>query len=215
MTRNLILALALLIALIGAVDVQADDGVYIELSPGISILPSSDISGEGLNGKAKFDAPFFVIGGAIGYQFDNGLRVEGNVSYRKNDVDKITSGGITLSGEGEVSGTAVMANLYYDIDLGVPFSPYVGFGIGVAVVDVDSNKSANVLIVNDSSAEFAWNVMVGGTLAISDIVDLSLGYRYVGITYPKLDATLVEVGTGTIKAEIEAHEIVLGIRYNF
>ena len=214
MTRNLLFAIAFLGASIGAVESQADEGVYIEFSPGLSILADSDISGGGLSGKAKFD-PGFVIGGAIGLGFDNGFRVEGNVSYREADVDKLTSGAISLPGAGDVSMTAIMANVYYDFDLGTPFTPYLGAGLGVGIADVDSDGAENALIVNDNSAEFAWNIMLGGTLSATDNVDLSLGYRYLGITDPKLDATIVGVGSGTIEAEIEVHEIVLGIRYNF
>ncbi len=143
----------------------------------------------------------------------DGFRVEGSVSYRESDVDEVTSGGVALIGAGDANLTAIMANVYYDFDLGIPVKPYLGVGIGVGIIEVNSDDSA-VLKVDDDSAEFAWNIMLGAGYALNEHVDFSFGYRYLGTTDPEFDATLFGV-PGTLDAEITVHEVLFGLRYNF
>jgi len=193
-------------------DAIASDGAYVELNLGPSIAEDSDISGGGLSGEVDFDTGF-AVGGAVGYRLSNGLRAEGNVSYRETDVDEVTGGGIALDGAGDVSLVTVMANIYYDFDLGSPVKPFIGGGIGVGIIDIDSDDSMNVLVVNDDSVEFAWNIMVGAGYGLTESIDLSFGYRYLGTTDPEFDATLFGI-SGTLDAEITVHEILFGLRYN-
>lgn len=114
------------------------------------------------------------------------VRSEVNLSFRQVEIDSISGFGVTLPGAGDVSVSALtfMVNAYYDIDLGSSITPYLGAGIGFAYLDVDSDSSA-VLIVHDSSTEFGWNIMAGASYAISETIDLSLSYRYLGTLDPK------------------------------
>ena len=196
------------------------DGIYVELAPGVSIFADSDISVFGLSGDVEFDTGF-VIGGAVGYRFldqPEGLvdqiRGELNLSYREADIEKLTSGGLELPGAGDVSAIALMANVYYDFDIGFPVTPYLGAGIGFAHIEIDSQRNA-ILVVNDDSTEFAWNVMLGASYAASEAIDLSLGYRYLVTTDPEFDASITGVGSQKLDAEISLHEILFGLRYNF
>ena len=85
----------------------------------------------------------------------------------------------------------------------------------VGFIEVDPGN-ASVFIVNDEATEFAWTIMFGVFYGVTDTIDLSLGYRYLGTTDPELDATLPFVpASGTVDAEIAAHEILFGFRYNF
>ena len=81
------------------------------------------------------------MSGAVGYGFANGVRIEGELGYRKNDLEKMTvrePGSLVvllppgappalLKGEraidGDVSAVTFMANLYYDIDLDAGWKP--------------------------------------------------------------------------------------------
>ncbi len=217
MLRVLALTTAVLVSLLSS-GASAKDafspGPYIQLDAGLAIVGDSDVSFGGVSGEVKFD-PGFAVGGAVGYRFEEWLRVEVNLSYRQADIDKLTALGYTLRGAGDASAFATLANLYIDFKPRSPVTPYVGAGIGVANIDVDSNSSANVLIVNDDSTEFAWNVMAGAAWSVTDDVVLSLGYRYLGTTDAKLDFTVVGVGTGTMDAEFGVHEVMFGARYNF
>ena len=72
---------------------------------------------------------------------------------------------------------------------------------------------ANIDIGTDDSTEFAWSVLLGASYAINDRIDLSLGYRYLETTKPKLE--IAGVGSGTLEGEATFHEILCGLRYNF
>jgi opacity protein-like surface antigen len=167
--------------------------------------------------------PIVVIGGAVGYRFLDQpagfveqVRGELNLSYREADIDKVTSVAGSRLERGDVGAIALMANVYYDFDVGSPITPYLGGGIGFANIDIDSDSDAD-LVVNDDSTEFAWNVMLGASYAASEAIDLSLGYRYLSAPDPQFDASSVAVlpTSGKIDAEISLHEILFGLRYNF
>jgi opacity protein-like surface antigen len=217
MLRVLALTTAVLVSFLSS-GASAKDafspGPYVQLDAGLAIVGDSDVSLFGVSGEAKFD-PGFAVGGAIGYRIEEWLRAEVNLSYRQAEVDKLTAPGYTLEGAGDASAFATLVNLYIDFMPRSPVTPYVGAGIGVAIIDVDSDDSANVLIVNDDSTEFAWNVMAGAAWSVTDDVVLTLGYRYFSSTDAQLDATLVGVGSGTMDVEFGVHEMMFGARYNF
>ena len=217
MLRVLALTTAFLLSLLSSgasAENASNDGPYVQLDVGLAIAGDSDISLGGLSGVVEFD-PGFAVGGAVGYRFQEYLRAELNLSYRQADIDKLTVLGYVLEGAGDVGAFTTLVNLYYDINLGLPVTPYVGAGIGIALIDVDSDSAANVLIVNDDSTEFAWNVMAGAASSATDNVDLTFGYRYLSSTDAKLDATVVGVGNFTMDAEFGVHEVMFGARYNF
>jgi len=211
--RTLLTAFVFFFTFAPTFDVTADDTLYVGIQSGVSILADSDISISGVPGEAEFEAGF-VVGGAVGYHFFDGFRTEANLSFRQADLDEVSAAGGTLEGAGDASVLALMANVYYDLDLGFAVKPYLGVGIGVGFIDVDPGSS-NILIVDDNATEFAWNLMAGASVRASEHIDLSLGYRYLGTTDPRLDAILVGFGPVTVDAEIAIHEVLLGLRYNF
>lgn len=188
--------------------------LYAEFTAGVSIAPDQDLAGGGLSGVVSLD-PGFVTGAAIGSRIGGRFRVEANLSYRQAAVDEITAPGAVLEGAGDVGVFAAMANAYVDLLPGAPVIPYVGVGIGLGVVIVDSNANATVLVIDDAAAEFAWNVMAGASVPISEVLSLSLGYRYLATTNPELDATLSGAGSGTVEGEFDVHEVLFGARLNF
>jgi opacity protein-like surface antigen len=72
-----------------------------------------------------------------------------------------------------------------------------------------------VLVVDDTSVEFAWNVMGGISYFLTEDWVLTGGYRYFSTTDAELDATLVGLGSGSLKAEVGIHELLFGVRYEF
>jgi OOP family OmpA-OmpF porin len=187
--------------------------LYVELNTGPSFVADSDLDG-GSGVEAEFD-PGFNVGAAFGVRFLEHFRTEINTSYRQAEVDNVSGPGFSLDGAGDAGVFAAMANAYFDLDLGGPVKPYIGAGVGVGVVIVDSDSSANILIIDDTTTEFAWNVMGGLSFEITENVILSGGYRYFATTDATLDATVVGFGSGTLDAEIAAHEVVVGVRFEF
>ena len=103
---------------------QQVSGLYVGAGAGANFL-----QGNGLN-KDDYD-----VGPAgnlyVGYGFGNGFRTDLEASIRENSHD----------GNNHQTTYGLMANGYYDFDFGSPFVPYIGAGIGVALVDADFNPS--------------------------------------------------------------------------
>lgn len=176
------------------------DGAYLELQVGPSFFADSDLSNGG-TAELSFDTGFNV-GGAAGARFMDIVRAELGLHYRNADTDEIR---VPLLGSGSVSGDVgvftAMANGYLDLDFwDVPVVPYVGAGIGAGVVFADFAG------VDDEDSVFAYNVMGGVAYELTDHWVGRAGYRYLGTTDPKIQG---------VEAEVDIHELVFGLRYEF
>lgn len=221
-------SLAILIAAVGA-GPSAADGFYVEIEPGYAMLADADLTvtsaffdGGEAGGDVESD-PTWVIGGSVGYRV-GGFRVELDASHREVDFDDVSltnvnlpGGGGSIGDDGDLTAFIGLVNAFYGIRFG-RFEPFVGAGLGFADLDLDGDYGANVLDVDEDSTEFAWSLSGGVSFAIHEHVDVSLGYRYVGMTDPDFaTAPYVDSATRIGSAEIEVvlHEFFAGIRYNF
>lgn len=136
----------------------------------------------------------FMLGGAFGVHLDrwlHGLRAEMEVSYRRNDLKgdwSTTDGSESGPFSGHVSTFAIMANLWYDIDIGSKFVPYIGGGAGwgrhqvtFVATDTDdlvmeSNFSRDSVHLERNG--FVYQLGAGVNYEIMHDVQLGLGYRY-------------------------------------
>jgi len=185
---------------------------YISGNVGAVFVNDSDISGSdptipaSIDGEIEFDTGF-GINGAVGYGIGN-VRLEGELSYRTADMDKLsgtaTIGSLTLSGSGDVSGDVtslgLMANVWYDIETGTKWVPFIGAGIGLANVDAEIEGES------EDDTVFAYQVGAGIGYEISDSTTATLGYRYFATSDPDFDGIEAEVGT---------HNIEVGVRFAF
>jgi opacity protein-like surface antigen len=131
----------------------------------------------------------FIVGGAIGVHLDkwaHGLRAELEATYRRNDLNGhwISSGNDTGAIEGNVSTFALMVNVWYDIDIGQKFVPYVGGGAGwarhhaeIALLDSGGTLRSNGTTQLENSG-FNWHIGVGFNYPVSPGVNVGVGYRY-------------------------------------
>lgn len=211
------LALALSIALPSA----ADSNIYIEYSGGASFvadqsLSGADASGALLMGRASSNIGF-NFGGAVGTRFLKYFRSEIQVSYRQNEVENLSLQGESNNASGHISLLAVMVNGYFDYDLGIGFVPYIGVGVGWGSVEIDAKSDAGAFTsqVEGEDSVFTYSVMAGASYPINEILDLSLGYRYIATTDPTINSSISAVGARRLDAEFDSHEIVFGLRFNF
>jgi OmpA-OmpF porin, OOP family len=158
--------------------------------------------------EGTYDAHFnfdtgFVLTTAIGLELDrwlHGLSVELEASYRRNKIDgrwDFTSERLLAihdaavsSGEvnGHASTFALMANTWYEFDIGSRFRPYFGGGVGWAHSQFEGiladNRLVTSLAVNPfngftvNSSGFAFQLGAGITSQIMPGVSVGLGYRY-------------------------------------
>ena len=167
-----------------------------------------------------------ALGAAAGYDFGT-FRLEGEIAYQKNDLNKgRLDDGTTLKFSGDISTLAFLVNGYYDFVNKSAFTPFITAGIGFARISWDA--SADVIDgvpdgndegprpavrqvsgntgLSDDDTVFAYQVGAGVAYAVTDRVSIDLKYRYFGTSDPKF---------GDVKAQCSSNNIYLGVRYNF
>ncbi|MGI9405789.1 MAG: outer membrane protein [Hyphomicrobiaceae bacterium] len=120
----------------------------------------------------------------------------------------------------DISSHTVMVNGYWDFGRMSHFQPYVGAGIGLAYVDMDDVTIVNgvdVTFAGNSQWNFAWQVMAGVGIALSERATLDIGYRFVSLGDVDTNAAAFQggaaVGTSILEIDdIYAHEVKVGIR---
>ena len=206
-------------------DSSRKDGydLYVAYSGGVAYirnqrLTGADATGADLSGKVESDVGFNV-GGAIGMRFNEFFRGELELGYRRSEVNALSVQNENDNGQGWVSMLSVMANGYVDYDLDIGVIPYVGVGIGWGRVEYDAKNTNGILRLEGEDNVFTWALMVGGSIPVTEVMDLSLGYRYIATTDLELNSGVVRPGptlaAERLDGEFDSHEGVVSIRYKF
>lgn len=193
---------------------------YASIFGGASFLEEFDVtySNSGTAGvsETRTDAGF-IVGGAIGMEVSPNVRAEVEVSYFKNDVNRLNYPDIPFSSpaSGEISSVNVLVNLWHDFDMGSGIVPYIGGGAGVGFVDGraawPNPGNYNELIGSDTG--FAFQVGGGVQFGLTDAIAADVGYRYRGVMdvhLPSDDPVQTNAST-----DIYGHYVQAGIIINF
>jgi opacity protein-like surface antigen len=155
--------------------------------------------------------PGTIIGAAIGNQFGP-IRGEGEASFRWNGVN-----GVTVQGEGNQSAIgsvgvfALMANGWFDFP-GMPgVTPYVGGGVGPALIHLKAQSTdccSEPLIINSSLFAFAYQVGAGARVHVPGTsIAVSLDYRFFATS-----SFTLPIGRGAEgSASYSAHSVMVGL----
>lgn len=218
-------AIVMLLPTIGAAE-----GFYVSGHAGAVFLNESDNTDQsGVSVPTDFDTGFGV-GGALGYDFPNNFRVEVEITYRESDVDTVDVSEVVglgdLDGSGDVSVIAFMANVYYEIDIDQPVTPYIGVGIGAAVVSANDVALATTAppsipglqLTDDDDTVFAYQVIVGIGYDVTENLTLTLDYRFFGTQGAELDIDPrvgFPVSGTTFDGEYQSHNVMVAARFSF
>jgi opacity protein-like surface antigen len=186
------------------------EGPYVSGNLGLAIASDSDMTNStapGITLDIQSDMGW-AVGGAVGYGFSNNTRIEGEIAYQKNDLDKMGILGIDFPITGDTSSLALLLNGYYDFVNNSSFTPFISGGIGYAKVDISDTIAPGLgtLTPSDDDTVFAYQLGVGGGWAVNEKVILDIKYRYFGTSDPEY---------GTIKVEYSSHNFYAGIRVGF
>ena len=118
---------------------------------------------------------------------------------------------------------ALMVNAYYDFSNSAPIRPYVGAGIGAARLSLDDVSVVNgntVTFAGNEQWNFAWQLMAGVGIPLTERMMLDVGYRYVNLGDIGTTATAFQSGvaTGTSTLDFDdltSHEARFGVRISF
>ena len=122
----------------------------------------------------------------------------------------------TSTVKGDFSMVAFMANVDYDFDTGSRWVPYVGGGLGVATISIDTENAQGISLSDDSDTVFAYQVGAGigyeFPLEEGRSVTVSLDWRYFGTQDPTFKG---DVSGGDFDVGISGHDIGIGLIYGF
>ena len=125
-------------------------------------------------------------GGGLGYAYGNGVRADMRVDYSGE-----YKSGTDLAPQDFATTTALM-NAYYDFPVSDTASPYVGAGLGWGWAG--DGKAGD----DDG---FAWSLMAGLNLRMTDSIMADVGYRYRNI--------------GVSGDNLNDHAVLAGMRFSF
>ncbi|HIJ81580.1 MAG TPA: porin family protein [Desulfuromonadales bacterium] len=194
--------------------------------PADSIISTDDFSGSRTyRDTAVFD-PGLYMGGTAGYDFGF-LRMEGEVSYRKSEMQSITdtaNGSRFRNSDGNLEMTAFMANAFINLANNSPVIPYLGGGVGFAVLHLSdtygtsarsgSNSgsfSRSRLYDDGDDTVFAYQFGGGIEIAINRRYSLDFGYRFF-----KTDPATFNRNTDWVNSlRFESHNALAGFKAKF
>ncbi len=208
--KKIILAIACCATLLSISSVAySAEGLYVSGNLGLAIPNNSDVTFSDSPGATLTveSNSGLALAGAIGYGLSNNVRLEAEVAYQKNDMDKMKILGVGLDINGDTSSLALLLNGYYDFKNKSAFTPFIGGGIGIAKVNMSDVTLFGLPIgSSDDDTVFAYQVGAGVSYAVNEKVSIDVKYRYFATSDP-------EFGTSTM--EYSSHNIYAGVRVAF
>jgi len=180
-------------------------GFYVNGNASLVFVNETDITESGRNAEMTFDTGFGVGAGG-GYDF-NFARLEGEVGYRKNTINKLkTQDAGDIAADGDISALSFMVNGFFDFKNRTFITPYIGGGVGAARVDLSTSTAGDAQFNGGDDMVFAYQFGFGFGNIVTDRITFDLGYRYFATTDPKL---------GDTELQYRTHNLLLRIRYSF
>jgi OmpA-OmpF porin, OOP family len=164
-------------------------------------------TGFNVAGEIGYDFGMFRTGFELGYQ-RAGLGDVNNLA----GIAAVGATGVNSTTSGNASALSFMLNGLFDFGGSDSWTGSLGGGVGVAQYKASQFATGTAAaFLNDSDTGFAWQVLAGIRKAISDNVDLNLGYKYFNM--PKIN-TVAATGTA-LRSKLATHNLMLGFTYNF
>jgi opacity protein-like surface antigen len=150
---------------------------YVSLFGGAAVPEDAGFVSYGLLYAAEMKDGF-TLGMAVGTDIVPGLRGELEVSYLRAQADAISISPLLPVGpaSGDAEQLFVLTNLWKDIDLGLPVTPYLGGGVGLVVVDNEIGTA--VASPNDMTVASAGQLGAGLRFAVTQELSVDVGYRF-------------------------------------
>ncbi len=202
-----LIALSAALCLGGWPTIGQAKGPYIAGRVGVNFPNDSELDPVGFRRDAEVEFnPGPAVAGAVGYRSSRSLRIEGEISWRRNGLDEIKAG--RLSGEfedGNLSALGFLANVLYDFDNASAVTPYVGGGVGFSRIALNDPNVRGIQGEDEEDVVFAYQASGGLNFQLTEKVDLNAGYRYYRTSDPDFNGTEIDYHN---------HSLIAGLRYN-
>jgi opacity protein-like surface antigen len=195
--RYLGLVLTIAFAMVAGTAAASAQGMYAGGNLGVNLTHDGEFAGTGVDTESDIG---YAILGYVGVDMGS-YRLEGELSYRSNDIDNI--GGLDFS-PSSFTTTAIMGNALYDFDSGSAFVPYIGAGIGIGF------STMEILGIDGDVTGFAGQLIAGGAYRMSETLELTVDYRLFTMLSPDY-----EFAGGDIEQDYYNSTFMLGLRTRF
>ena len=237
--RRLVSICTIALSVIPAV-VAVADGPYVGAAGGVALVPGftdtphdlrqalaetgssggevrTDSEGVGVDFRLdlKGDADWafdvgFVAGGALGYAFGP-ARIDAEFSYLTANFVFPSEGEKDETADDNFTALSLLAQGWYDIDLGSFLTPYLGVGAGA------TNLSVKLVSDDDTWFDgaawgFAFQAGAGVALRILAGFSLDIGYRFFGTLQTEVFDN-ADPDLSSVSPALMAHRIQLGLRF--
>jgi OOP family OmpA-OmpF porin len=219
MKLRLALAAATALALPIVAHAQPVTGPYVSLGAGTTILNPTNVNdvGDSAGGRVLYKETYSgVIAG--GYGFGDGFRVELSGDFFRNTAHKIDgNNGTQVPVTGAQKTYGAMADVLYDIPVGLPIFPYVGAGVGYQWSKLNTDIRSGGSTLAGTYGSIAYNVIGGVAYPLPMVPGLSLTaeYRFMQTTATKkYVASFDGMPDGNANlGQQSSHTFLLGLRY--
>jgi opacity protein-like surface antigen len=160
-----------------AADMAPLPDVTVEDNEVTGLYLRGDLGWSFLEWSGGSDDSAFVLGGGVGYQFNENMRA---------DLTADWAGNYDVAPGADMSTTTVLGNLYFDWANDSAFTPYVGAGIGYGWVDDAPGNDSGI----------AYGLAAGVSMGLTDNIDLDVGYRFRDIMISGSDPMEHQVSAG-------------------
>lgn len=201
--RSIVAAAAVVLAASGA---KAElSGPYLGLGVLGQYQSDRDVSGAAVG---SLDMQLgFGGNGVAGYQFDNGIRIEGELAYRRNSADQFNN----VNSDGALHSFALMSNLIWEYDNASGIYPYLGAGVGGARVSANDFSNLGGAALDDSDVVLAYQGLAGVAFALNPSLSLIAEYKY----FRTSDLEFRNANNARVTMNYATHTAVVGLRYRF
>lgn len=193
-------AAGILVAVAPAAAQSTNPRPYVGVSGLFVQLEEDDVSGP-LGSLRIGSEDGFGFAAALGAAAPTGGRVEIEAAFRTNDVDRRCAPACA-GASGQTESLSAMLNLLYDVPTGVRLRPYLGVGMGAALVAFDSRDFA----ADGDDVVFAYQFLGGLGVEVTRTATLVGGYRYFATTDARISG---------LDVDYRSHNIEIGIRFGF
>jgi opacity protein-like surface antigen len=161
----------------------------------------------------------FGADAAVGYDFGNGLMLEGQAGYLHSNVTNATFtqsppgfSTFAFGATGSVDATYAMVNLWYGLHLG-PVTPFVGGGFGAADLSITTKYAAPFAASSFSDSATTHAAQIGGGLSVdlTDNIAITARFRH----FFTGEVTLTDGGGDKVTASYATNIIDVGLKIKF
>jgi len=200
--RTKICAIVMVLMMISGMAVASGDSEGLYLKGGLAYTSPVDATINGTNLGTSLDSDLgYKL--AVGYDFGQMFRIEGEWLYQKNDAENINVSSIGKKNitNSNIAYNAILVNGIVDFMVADNIGMYGVGGIGWGDVDASLYSGG----ADDSG--LAWKIGFGAFYDITENWVVDLGYEYLVFDNVDLD--------GAELKDLESHNIVASVIYKF